>query len=357
MSEIQTLEPVWQDNYTAIAMSSSDEYVPYLSVCLQSIVDHISQDHNYDIIIFSTSENLLNKKVIIDTYSRENVSIRFYNPKSILAGVHLRVTHAYFHEACFYRIVCPAAMPHHKKVIFTDIDLICNTDIRKLYEFDLGDSPLAACEEPIWKRFIQKNANIKGYLVRDYATSVLHLNNPSLYYNTGVIVINLEMFRQHKYMEQLKELIDKNRFLYQEQCALNMLLQGQIKTLPVTWNMEICPELYDMYSTVPITEMNILHFLGGKKPWYYPNIDLGRLWWQYARKSPFYETILQRLFMQSVNSLRVQTKAGLAYPSNWWNYQRVRFLCNVTFGNTRKRYLQKKENLKRQINIGKLLRG
>jgi len=36
------IEPIWKDNYVAIAMSCSNEYVPYLSVCLQSLIEHTS---------------------------------------------------------------------------------------------------------------------------------------------------------------------------------------------------------------------------------------------------------------------------------------------------------------------------
>ena len=52
------LKPAFIDNYTAIAMSSSDEYLPYLSVCLQSLVDNASDKHNYDIVIFSSTETV-----------------------------------------------------------------------------------------------------------------------------------------------------------------------------------------------------------------------------------------------------------------------------------------------------------
>ena len=41
------LEPIFKNNYTAIAMSSSNEYVPYLSTCLQSLKEHANTDHNY----------------------------------------------------------------------------------------------------------------------------------------------------------------------------------------------------------------------------------------------------------------------------------------------------------------------
>ena len=32
---LETIEPVWTENFTAIAANSSNEYVPYLSVYLE----------------------------------------------------------------------------------------------------------------------------------------------------------------------------------------------------------------------------------------------------------------------------------------------------------------------------------
>ena len=63
------LKPAFIDNYTAIAMSSSDEYLPYLSVCLQSLVDNASDKHNYDIVIFSSTEMSYRKKIFLETYT------------------------------------------------------------------------------------------------------------------------------------------------------------------------------------------------------------------------------------------------------------------------------------------------
>lgn len=56
------LKPAFIDNYTAIAMSSSDEYLPYLSVCLQSLVDNASDKHNYDIVIFQVLKCHIEKR-------------------------------------------------------------------------------------------------------------------------------------------------------------------------------------------------------------------------------------------------------------------------------------------------------
>ena len=357
MSEIQTLEPIWKDNFSAIAMSSSNEYLPYLSVCLQSLIDHTSADHNYDVIIFSSSDNILDKKLILETYCRKNVSVRFYNPKQILADIKLTVTHSYFNEACYYRIVCPRVTPHYKKIIFTDLDLIFNKDIRHLYEFELGDSPLAACLEPIWKIFVEKNLNIKNFLVRDYATKVLRLKVPTRYYNTGVMLLNIEQFCKNNYFDQIKDLINSHTFLYQEQDAFNMLLQDTIKPLPASWNNEMSPRLFPVYSQKKPDDMYVIHWLGGEKPWHFVGLPYAYMWWQYARRTPFYERILNSCFARQLNELKnshqAQVKALLNYRSNVKKYWEMRLLSNITWGKRKAHYMQQKHFFKQQIDLYK----
>lgn len=359
---IQTLEPIWKDNYTAIAMSSSDEYLPYLAVCIQSIVDHTSSNHNYDIIIFSSGKNEYFKQLIIDTYSSNNISIRFFNPKEFLSGIKLSITHNYFHESCYYRIVAPTIMPNYKKLIFTDIDLIFTSDIQELYKVELNNHPIAACLEPIWKDYIEKNSTIKDINIIEYSKNILKLKDITKYYNTGVMLINIKVFNENNYFEQLKQLIKENVFLYQEQDALNCLLNDDILPLNNCWNYEV-----SFRNTIVCNETNakIVHYLGGTKPWHAPSKWLSHLWWQYARRTPYYEIILQQMMNASsrgfinsqIRKLIGQIQASFGFRRNILKYWRYKILSKIMFGKNKEHYSNKKQVWKEKIKAGKLLRG
>ena len=62
--KLEEITPVWRDNYVAIALSSSNEYVPYLSVCLESLKENSSENNNYDIVIFEDSVTDYNKDLL-----------------------------------------------------------------------------------------------------------------------------------------------------------------------------------------------------------------------------------------------------------------------------------------------------
>lgn len=357
-----SLEPIWRDNYTAIAMSSSDEYIPYLSVCLQSLVEHSSQNHNYDIIIFSTSNNENYKNILIDHFNSNNISIRFFNPIKIFNGIELRITHDYFNEACYYRVAAPLVFKKYKKIIYTDIDLIFQADIKKLYEIDLGDHPLAACKEPIWEAFIKKHRSICGIDINEYAKNTLKLKDINTYYNTGVVLFNLDEFNKNNYTEQLLELINSNYLIYQEQCAFNLLLNDKILPLDSIWNGEVEPSI--IYEYFEAKNVNILHYLGRVKPWRHPASNLASLWWNYARRTPFYEIILQRMSSNTTSAIinarldrfKDEVQKVFKYRRIILKYWKCKFLYKFSLGKKKEHYKNKKELLKNYINTAKTFR-
>lgn len=365
-NEPQILEPVWEDNYTAIAMSSSEEYIPYLSVCLQSLAEHTSPNHNYDIIVFSSAEDNYQKELLINHISRDNISLRFFNPKHYFDEIQLRVTHSYFHEACFYRIVAPAVLKNYKKIIFTDIDLVFQNDIKDLYNIDLNGYAMAACEEPIWETYIDTNRILEGIEIIGYSKNVLKLKNIKKYYNTGVALFNIEEFSKNNYVELLLDAINKTFFIYQEQCALNYLLNDKTLSLDSHWNGEVHPDI--LYEYNDSFKYNIVHYLGRVKPWQNSTIRLSPIWWKYARKSPFYEIILQKLFTNSTkkivrkrctdlsDNLRAEVKQALKYRRNILQYWRSKLLSRITFGKAKNHYELKRKSLKEKIKIGKSYR-
>ena len=47
------LKPAFDNNNIALAMSSSNEYAPYVSVLIQSIIDNAKSSNNYDILVLN----------------------------------------------------------------------------------------------------------------------------------------------------------------------------------------------------------------------------------------------------------------------------------------------------------------
>ena len=299
MELIKSVLPRFSENLNVIACSSSIEYAPYLSVYLRSIKDNASSQKMYDIVVFESSFTKEMKEILASCFNSDNFSVRFVNPEEILGSVDLYITLPHFKRECYYRIVSPQILKNYNRILFTDIDLVATGDVAKIFDIPMNGNIIAACIEPIYKSFYDENKIVLGQNVREYTDNVLKIK-PENYYNTGVLLIDVEKYIKNNVLQVLLGAISENYFLYQEQDALNCCLRDNIMKLSLEWNYEADmtiynhPDIFDYYIQ-SLSKMKICHFLGGIKPWFYPEKKLAHIWWQYARKTPFYEEILARL--------------------------------------------------------------
>ena len=89
----------------------------------------------------------------------------------------------------------------------------------------------------------------------------------------------------------------------------------------------------------------ILHFTSAFKPWKNPDLPNASIWWQYARKSPFYEEILFRNIKNTPSATKELLSGVYNYRKNMFKYYRYKVLSKITFGKTRKKYKQKRKDL------------
>lgn len=294
--------PAFRTNNVAIACSCSNEYSPYLGVYLQSIIEHISPLNNYDIIVFERNITSNCKDKLKGMAYPKNVSLRFFNPEHLFNGIDLYISHDVFSRECYYRICAPVVLQEYKKIIFTDIDIILRDDIAKLFSIDLQGKTIGACKEILWEDFYRKNRKIKGINIREYTRDILKLNHTYDYYNTGVVLIDVCKYNSEEAFGEILTLIKKHKFLYQEQCAVNVFFRDRIFNLPLEWNYELASQMFrpqEIYLkdyAAKRCSAYLFHYLSGLKPWFFPDLPLSEVWWALARQTPFYEEIIVKLF-------------------------------------------------------------
>ena len=295
--------PFYKEQSCVIAVSSSNEYAPYLCVYLASLKAHSKSDQKYDIVVFERNIDEQKKIAIKKAIETSYISVRFFNPISYFSNYKLHVTHDYFKEECFFRLVAPVIFKDYKKIIFTDLDIILNDDILELSKIDLQDKPMAAAVEPVWRYLYDKNMKILEHQIPSYTTGVLMLNNVYEYFNTGVCVFDVQKYNEENACKKILDDLQVNHYIFQEQCALNVFFKDKILKLPPIWNFELDPLIIHNYDKCEYiyqyqkyeTEAKIFHFLGLNKPWFNAKEYKANIWWNYARQTPFYEEMLQNL--------------------------------------------------------------
>lgn len=364
----QCIEPFFKDNSNVISVASSNEYAAYLCVYLLSLKEHARDDKYYDIVILERDISNDNKRKIVSCVKQDNISIRFYNPSNLFQGVNLHISHDYFKEECYYRVASPAIFNTYRRVIFTDLDLILQDDISKLYDFDLQGNAIAAAIEPVWREIYDTNYVISENKIRDYTNEVLGLTNPYDYFNTGVCIFDVEQCNKENLFNNIVSLINKNKFIYQEQCAINVYFRERITKLPPVWNFELIPELHvsDNYTQYREFEDNahLLHYLGKRKPWNDPQAYRAESWWSYARLSPFYEIILYNMVAQrsvNLNSVRrVKDISSIYVLQHSWYYKikklRYKIMKAISFGQRHLTYKKKYDHIKNLLKDAKSIK-
>lgn len=251
-------------------------YIPFLSVALRSLIDNTSKENIYAIKILYTNVTEENK-IKIKKYETENISIEFVDLNKQLEEIKEKLyTRNYFSNTTYYRLFIPELYPEYDKAVYIDSDTVCLSDIAELYNTDMGDNLIAGIPDGV----IQAIDIFKDYVER--VVGVADYNN---YFNAGVIVMNLKELRDYKFEEKFIYMLEKIKFeIAQDQDYLNRLCKGRVKILDYSWN-----RMPVMGKTEG--KINLIHYNLGAKPWYFDNVVYQEYFWEYAKKTEFYNEI------------------------------------------------------------------
>lgn len=337
------IEPIYIENSAFIVLSSSNEYVPYLYTALTSIIENSSINHNYDLLIIEKDISDKNKEKILKL-SRTNISIRFYNFSDFIKKYGFNFyTLNHVSIETYFKFCIPLLLKNVSKCIFLDSDIIVKDDLYKLYSIDMEDYPLCVTHCCLISGLYNYHNKI-----RDYVNNQLCLPNVKNYFQGGVLLINTDKWNELNATELLIKSVQQNDFVYVDQCALNIFFANSVKFIEQKWNYETkqrgFASAYKLTDTKILNihqnakkEPYIIHYSGKHKPWLYPDEEFADIWWQYARKTPFYEEILTRMIQYQSNNENMQNNAVTPLRNE---------LTKIHFPNINNRFIANEYNLK-----------
>ena len=268
-----------QSNVIPVFFSTDDRYIPFLDIAIASLIENASKEYEYRIVILNTG---LEPDGMAKIKQNEcpGFSIDFVDISKDIERISSRFKNVYhFSIVTYYRLFIASLFPQYDKIVYLDCDLVVLGDIAKLYHTELGENILGAAPE----QFVQNTPEFRVYAEK--AVGV----DPDGYFNAGVLLMNLDQFRKNDIEKKFVDLITEYDFdlLDPDQAYLNYLCLGKILMLPNGWNKEPMPLGCE-------GNKNIVHYALYKKPWQYDDVMDGEYFWNYAKKSPFYDEILQR---------------------------------------------------------------
>ena len=163
MKPLRKAAPTRNQFSSAMLASSSDElnlplsdvvvvfavnefFVPYLSVAIESIIENVSKDRHYDIIVLTRDITPASMLTLTRQAKGENVGIGFLDVDAAL-GDRTLPQHGHFRPQTYYRLLAPSLLPNVEKAIYLDSDLVVCGDLAELYDVDVTGHLLAATRD------------------------------------------------------------------------------------------------------------------------------------------------------------------------------------------------------------------
>lgn len=261
-----------------IFFATTDNYVKYMDVAITSLIENANKDYNYKIVVLHNGLSENNIKTL-NEHNDKNFTIEYKCVEDELKNLGVELPDKlHFTLASYYRLFIEKLYPDIDRAIYLDCDIVVKGDIAKLYYTDIGDNLLGAINE--------QNCFLMPIMTK-YTIEVTGID-PHKYFNSGVLLMNLKEIRKFGLLDRFVSLMTKYNFESPmvDQDYLNNICRHRVKLLPNGWNKESVPgqELEG--------ELYIKHYAFGNKPWKTKEVEYWDLFWDYAKKSAFYQEIL-----------------------------------------------------------------
>lgn len=269
-----------QKNKIPIFFAVDDEYIPFLAVALQSLIENSKKENYYLIKILYTNITEENQNKI-KKYEAENINIEFVFLSYYINKVKNKLyTRDYYSKTTYFRLFIPDLYPQFDKVLYLDSDIVILSDVADLYNEDMESNLLAAAPDDVIQTI---------EVFREYAEKVVGVATYKNYFNAGILLMNLDELRKFKFQEKFLYLLETVKFsVAQDQDYLNRLCKGRVKLLENTWDrMPIGGDIINR------DELHIIHYNLAFKPWHFEDILYKEYFWKYAQKTEYFDKILE----------------------------------------------------------------
>lgn len=281
-------------------------------VAIRSLYEHRNKQINYNVNIICNNVESYNIDYFLQL-NTEDFNINIIDVSTIkLHKEYMKKDFPVTISATF-KFLLPNLFPDLNKILYIDGDVIIQSDLLELYMTDISNVYAGVIKDyhaltfkgDVWKRLgIKLDA----------------------YFNSGVMLLNLEKMRNDNITEKLIEYRLHGINYYMDQDALNVVFGKAVKYLSFTYNLTLTnwrnksiEELSSYYNLEKVSDKydylrhaEIVHYASSDKPWNYYDTHYADVWFYYYLKSPFNKICLKRTTLTSqidspnIRNIRIQ---------------------------------------------------
>lgn len=249
-------------NTINILVTLDSNYIPPLKVMLKSLFMNNSNEYFYIYLAHSKikSEEIKDLENFVNKYNQKIIEIKisddlFKDSPALL----------YYPKEMYYRLLAHKFLPKNlDKILYIDPDILILNPIRELYEINL--------ENNLYGAAYRDNLPVTAFSKIRFLPHKI-----DVYYNSGVLLMNLDQHRKTIDENKIFSFIEKNRskLLLPDQDLINIMYSKNIRNIDeVKYNYDT--RLFDYYRIKSkgkydmdyvIGNTVIMHFCGPSKPW------------------------------------------------------------------------------------------
>jgi|SRR5699024_10852410 len=245
-----------EDGQLAVVGAADENYAKYLLVAFVSALLNTTDKARIKFFCLDGGIEPQTKKTMENKIEELGSSIIFLTIDGAQYDQFKVIKH--LTKVAYYRLSIPELFQGvTDRVLYLDCDLIVTGDLLQLLQVNFGREPVAAVED------ISKRSHINTGLQRKD------------YINSGFLLININAWNKEEINKKVFKALE-NDSIDNDQCAINVALDGNWLRLPLVWNYQSgiyrnkkyiidnygCQEFINV-----MNNPNIIHFVGSDKPW------------------------------------------------------------------------------------------
>ncbi len=239
-----------------IVVACDNHYIILLAALIKSIEDNLAEGKTIEIYIIEDNVNNANKQKLQQSINTTVTSLIWKEMASVIpVGMKLPLDRSSYPLSIYMRLFIPYFIATEiDTVLYLDVDMIVQKDISALFEIDLTNYVVAAVLDPRIITFDNSWGGVLNY-------QELGLPGTTRYFNTGLLVMNIKLWREQAVTEKIIDCIEQHKKFanYPDQYGLNVVLADKWLELNSLWNH---------FSTIETSETPYLIHFVERKPIY-----------------------------------------------------------------------------------------
>jgi lipopolysaccharide biosynthesis glycosyltransferase len=216
-------------NPVVIALASNERYFQGLYCAIASALSQMASRRTVDVRVLDGGISQTSKNLLSRLAGRFGQSVRLeFVPvdDSVFSGATLGPHKSHM---AYCRILLPRALDV-PRLIYLDCDVLVFRDLSELFDLKLSSGKILAAVRDSETLSLGADSGI--------VTDAMKLPPQSAYFNSGVMLMNLDELRKQHFFERSVEFLNSRsgKYRFWDQSAINFLLHGQIDELPEYWN-------------------------------------------------------------------------------------------------------------------------